>query len=118
MCIRTSQAVASLDWTEPLPQSLRPDRHGSSRWDVLIATDVLYSRDVADALAATLTALAGARAGCVTECWIAAGRNRAAADVFFAAASREWAVRRVPAHALHPIYRPADVTVWRMRRRR
>ena len=91
--------VASLDWTEPLPESLRPEPHDGLRWDVLIATDVLYSRDVADALVATLNALAGPRADCACECWIAAGRNRAAEDAFFTAASREWAVRRVPAHA-------------------
>ena len=102
-------AVAALSWGEPLVTPL-----AGVAWDVLVATDVLYTRETAGMLVSTLGSLAQPS----TECWLAAGRNRAGEDAFFAAAAREWSVRRVPAAMLHPYYQAPDVAVWRLRRRR
>ena len=49
---------------------------------------------------------------------MAAGRNRAGEEAFFAAAARDWSVRRVPPPELHEYYQASDVAVWRLRRRR
>ena len=78
---RFAPQVLELAWGVPLPP-------GTGPFECIVATDVFYSHEAVAPLARTLTALAGAN----TEVLLAAGRNRQAADAFFAHAAAE--VRR------------------------
>ena len=80
--------------------------------EVVVATDVFYTREAVRALAATLLDLAP------EEVWLAAGRNRAAASDFFELAAADWVVYHVPEGELHRLYHCEDVQAWRLRRRR
>ena len=61
----------------------------------------------------TLSALAGAN----TEVLLAAGRNRQAADSFFAHAAAEgWAIALVDRKNLDPLFQSPEIDVWRLRR--
>ena len=49
--------------------------------------------------------------------WLAAGRNRQAADEFWPLAEVRFTVERVPLEELHPTFNLSDVEVWRLRLR-
>ena len=58
-----------------------------------------------------------ALAGANTEVLLAAGRNRQAADAFFAHAAAEgWAVALVDRKSLDPLFQSPEIDVWRLRR--
>lgn len=80
-------------------------------FDMVVATDVFYAREAMPALLETLVALAGPR----TSVLLAAGRNRHAADDFFALARINFEIEQLDREALHPIYQCGDVDVWSLR---
>ncbi len=97
---------------------------GDARVDFVVATDVFYSRDAVPRLVATLAALAklggdgGAGGGGEVEVLVAAGRNRHAADEFFALAAKQFEVVEVTDMELHPTFQCEDVDVWTLHPRR
>ena len=125
--------VCELSWGgTALPSSLFADGGAGGRpFDVILATDVLYTREAVYLLVETLVALAawgrpdapadGAADGPAdvpaAEILLAAGRNRHAGDDFFAIAASRFAITLVPAAELHPIYQCDDVSVWQLRLR-
>ena len=113
-------SVVELTWREgPLPSHIT----GAGPFDLIIATDVLYSHEAVTPLVATLVRLASARAsapgrGASTSgsgpapVLLAAGRNRHAGDAFFAQAREAFHIAEVPCADLDPVYQCEDVTVW------
>ena len=101
--------VAALRWGEALPEAVSR----SAPYDLIVAADVLYVHDGVAPLVQTLAALANAQ----TEILLAAGRNRQAADAFFAAASEAFTISTIDPSELHPTYQSEDVTVWRLQLR-
>ena len=84
-------------------------RRAPARFECIVATDVFYSHEAVAPLARTLSALAGAN----TEVLLAAGRNRQAADAFFAHAAAEgWAVALVDRKSLDPLFQSPEIDVW------
>jgi predicted nicotinamide N-methyase len=102
--------VVELRWSAPpLPlalDALRP-------FNLILATDVLYSHDAVTPLVATLVELA-AESDPPAEVLIAAGRNRHAGTAFFDEVGEHFDVVTLARHQLHPTYRCEDVDVWRL----
>ncbi len=105
-CLHLYVEVLELAWGVPLPL-------GTGLFECIVATDVFYSHEAVAPLARTLSALAGAN----TEVLLAAGRNRQAADTFFAHAAAEgWAIALVDRKSLDPLFQSPEIDVWRLRR--
>ena len=105
---RAPARVVELCWgPPPLPASL------GAPYDLILATDVLYSHDAVTPLVETLAALAGARSP-PAEVLMAAGRNRHAGVAFFSEVAAHFDVSRVPDSELDPTYQCEDVEVWRL----
>ena len=103
---RFAPQVLELAWGVPLPP-------GTGPFECIVASDVFYSHEAVAPLARTLSALAGAN----TEVLLAAGRNRQAADAFFAHAAAEgWAIALVDRKNLDPLFQSPEIDVWRLRR--
>ena len=89
----------------------------------LLAADVLYSHEGVEPLLSSLIELTGGQSkpSCTTEVFLAAGRNRHAADGFFRQALTHFEVQCLqgdePGDELHELFRCDDVDVWRLRRR-
>lgn len=121
--------VTPLRWVdrgEDLPAALLEELRGSpftphlsdGLLDFVLATDVFYSHESVPPLVATLDALAAlGPAGRAAPVLLAAGRNRQAADAFWALADERFEVEQVDAAQLDPTYRCADVDVWILRRK-
>jgi len=112
-----SARAAELRWGEPLPPALL---EGNPAWDLVLATDVLYSHEAVPPLVETLAVLTGGEAAprpSRTQVLLAAGRNRHASDTFWALAAPLFEIEEVCADELHPEYQCDDVAVWRLRRK-
>ena len=108
--------VLPLRWgNPPLPDALDPFRP----FDVILATDVLYSHEAVEPLISTLVELAREREdapsqGEPADVLLAAGRNRHAGDAFFASVCAHFDVHEVPRAEMDPTYQCEDVAVWRL----
>jgi len=100
--------VRPLVWGERLAD----DVVACAPYDLVLATDVFYTREAMPALLASLCALAGE----TTEVLLAAGRNRHAAADFFELVEPHFAIERCEREDLHPVYQCPDVDVWTLRR--
>ena len=86
-------------------------------FDLILATDVLYSREAVAPLVDTLVLLCEDRRNqrkAPAEVLLAAGRNRHAGDEFFAMASKHFHVHEIPRTDQHSVYQCDDVAVWRL----
>ena len=101
----SAPTTCALAWGASPPAACAPP------FDLLLGTDLFYARDAMQLLVDTLAALSGPR----TVVWLAAGRNRQAADEFWPRAEERFNVEVVPRTELDPIYQLTDVDVWRLR---
>ena len=104
-----SEAVApstcALAWGAP-PPSAAP-------FDLVVGTDLFYAREAMGLLVDTLASISGPR----TTVWLAAGRNRQAADEFWPQAEKRFTVEHVSLAELDPMFNLEAVDVWRLRLR-
>ena len=102
---RDAPATRALSWGAPPP--------AEAPFDLVVGTDLFYAREAMGLLVETLVALSGPR----TTVWLAAGRNRQAADEFWPRAEERFTVEAVPLAELDPLYNLEAVGVWRLRLR-
>ena len=105
-------------WSEPdapvvsaLKWGSQPPAECAQPFDLILGADLFYAHDAMPLLVDTLVALSGK----LTTVWLAAGRNRQAADEFWPLAKEHFAVELVPPAELDPLYQLDSVNVWRLR---
>ena len=97
--------VSALEWGSQPPAECAP------AFDLILGADLFYAHDAMPLLVDTLVALSGRQ----TTVWLAAGRNRQAADEFWPLARAHFAVELVLPTELDPLYQLDAVDVWRLR---
>lgn len=97
--------VSALQWGSQLPAECMQS------FDTILGADLFYAHDAMPLLVDTLVALSSE----MTTVWLAAGRNRQAADEFWPIAKAHFSVELVPLDELDPLYQLDAVDVWRLR---
>ena len=98
-------ATCALAWGAPPPRS--------APFDLVVGTDLFYAREAMGLLVDTLVSISGP----ATVVWLAAGRNRQAAEEFWPLAEKRFSVESVPLVELDPVFNLEAVGMWRLRLR-